>query len=186
MKILKDYLMTLPAGSIKNTSKVEQLLSDCWSQLKGDRGGMADYKLYQRMEDVSWDPPALRFTIERHGGTMMGSSRAELQHWTVDIDSCEAYYTEGYRQKYKQNAPLKTKPLAEALGKLIIERRDSEKLKWDDGHICVRVRIGEIIPDGGAKQTLASRRKRFRRDLTEFLAIHGWEEVSPNYYRIGK
>ena len=37
-----------------------------------------------RMEKVEWQPPYLTFSIERHGATVKGSTRAELQNWQVD------------------------------------------------------------------------------------------------------
>jgi hypothetical protein len=40
-----------------------------------------------RAEDVAWTPPFLTFTLERHGGTVNGSSRAELHHWEVNIET---------------------------------------------------------------------------------------------------
>ena len=60
---------------------------------------MAGHKLIGRMENVEWHPPILTFLIERHGGTVLGSARAELQRWTVDLDrrtaTCERV---GHRQ----------------------------------------------------------------------------------------
>jgi hypothetical protein len=48
---------------------------------------MAGYKL-SRMKDATWNPPILEFTIERHGGTALGSTRASLQRWEINMD-CE-------------------------------------------------------------------------------------------------
>ncbi len=186
MEKLKSHLNTLLSGKISDTSKIEDLLSRCWGQLEVDHGAMAGYKLLGRMENVKWNPPLLSFTIERHGAMKFGSSRAELQRWSVNINEAVAGYSQGYRQKYKRESPLKTKPLAEEVGKLIIGRKDSEKLKWYDDKTRVRVIAGKIIPDDVAKQTLFARRKRFRRDLTEFLNNYGWQEIRPNNYRFAK
>ncbi|MFX0199763.1 MAG: hypothetical protein ACFFCW_26880 [Candidatus Hodarchaeota archaeon] len=71
----------------------------------------------------------------------------------------------------KRSSTLKTKPLAEQIGKLIVKRQDDKKLKWSDDKTDVRVIIGEIIPDDTAKETVAGRRKRFRRDLTQYFLI---------------
>jgi hypothetical protein len=38
------------------------------------------------MEDVAWQPPKLSFAVERHGGMVMGSTRADVQHWEVDLE----------------------------------------------------------------------------------------------------
>jgi hypothetical protein len=42
---------------------------------------MTGQKLLGRMEEVVWEPPILSFTVERHGGTVQGSSRAS-PGWT--------------------------------------------------------------------------------------------------------
>ncbi len=45
------------------------ILLDAWSEMRGDDGGMAPYKLLGRTEAMDWQPPVLAFEIERHGGT---------------------------------------------------------------------------------------------------------------------
>ena len=73
-------------------------------------------------------------------------------------------------------------PLAEKIAKLILLRREDERLKWyDDGR--VRILIGKVLPDGSAvTQTLAGRRKRFRAALRERLAVEDWREVGVNVF----
>lgn len=185
MTKLKKYLSTLPEGGITETSEIEVLLAEAWDRFQGDWGGMTADKIHGRLENVVWDPPLLTFRIERHGGMSMGSTRAELQTWFVDTDkghvSCQQT---GYRQISKRRPSLATGPLAEEVSKLIIDREESEDLKWYDGMTRVRVLISQIIPGKNVpKETLAGRRKRFRRDLTECLREQGWEEVRPNSYR---
>ncbi|MHC4132959.1 MAG: hypothetical protein ACYSR3_13360 [Planctomycetota bacterium] len=185
MKELKEFLNLLPSGKITDTSEIEQMLVVSWEEFTftGMEGGMAGHKISGRIEGAEWNPPLLSFTIERHGAMKFSSSRAELQHWVLNINTGEAGFTQGYREKSKRLPPLKTKPLAEDVGKLIVSRKDDKKLKWYDDKTCIKVIIGEIIPDNIAKQSLASRRKRFRRDLTEFLSKFGWQEIGPNNYR---
>jgi len=118
---------------------------------------------------------------------MLGSKKAELQEWEVDVNQGETSCLQTkYRQKYKRSPPLKTKPWAEKVGKLIVKCQDNKKLKWYDNKTTVRVIIGEIIPDDMAKETVAGRRKRFRRDLTEYLKSYGWAQVRPNKYTLLK
>lgn len=187
MEKLKEYLATLSRGEISDADKVERveiLLAEVWDQFEGLWGGMAGYKIRGRLEDIKWDPPLLSFTIERHGAAKYGSSRAELQNWVVDVEEgTSSYANTRYRQLCKRSPPLKTKPLAEQIGRIIVKRKDSKKLKWSDDKTSVRLIIGGIIPDDTAKQTVAGRRKRFRRDLTEFLQEYGWQEIYPNKYR---
>ena len=109
-------------GALENTAgtisgdlkgKILSLLAECWDELKGaDESAMRAFKL-DRAEDLSWDPPVLSFKIERHGGTVLGSSRAELQRWCVNLHEATASCEEqGYRQ-LRPNAPGSTEPLVE-------------------------------------------------------------------------
>ena len=183
LESLTEYLFALQSGPIEDATRCEVLLADAWQELETDYGALSGRKLIGRMEDIRWNPPLLSFTIERHGATKYGSSRAELQDWVVDVEEGMASFScKRYRQLYRRSPPLKTKPLAEETKKLIVENRDSEKLKWSEDKTKVKVVIGKIIPDDTAKQTVAARRKRFRRDLTELLQEHGWAEVRPNHY----
>ena len=86
MDELRNYLNTLEPGPVEETTHLERLLAEVWDDLGGDNGGMAGHKLIRRMERVEWHRPILTFLIERHGGTVLGSTRAELQRWSVDLD----------------------------------------------------------------------------------------------------
>ena len=159
------------------------LLKDCWDQLEGgDAEGMQSHKL-NRIEEVSWEPPRLSFIIERHGGTVLGSTRAELHRWTVDVEAKSARcMPESYRQ-LKPNAKRWDHVSAvQDIVNLIEEHQTDTRLKWnDDG--SVRVIIGEILPDeNGPKQTLAGRRKRFRTLLDQKLGEQGWRKVRQSVY----
>lgn len=184
MDKLRHYLHNMQTGKVADISNVESLLAECWERLDGQSAsGMAGYKICGRTENMEWNPPFLKFTIERHGAMKFGSSRAESQCWNVNVDTGTASYIVGIRQKRDIEPVLKTKPLAESIGKLILEKKDCKELKWNDDKAHVRIMAGEIIPDDVAKQTLAGRRKRFRKDLTKFLESYGWQEVRSNNYR---
>jgi hypothetical protein len=86
MNSLVTYLATIPPGPVPDLGDLERLLTDCWHEFTGDDGGMAGQKLLGRMEEVVWEPPILTFKIERHGGTVLGSSRATPQEWRLDLD----------------------------------------------------------------------------------------------------
>lgn len=180
---LRQYLHGLDPGSVQDVATCEALLCNAWMGFDGDCGGLSVHKIRGRLEKLEWHPPVLSFTIERHGGIKCGSSRAELQDWGVDVERGTASYSSTrYRQLYKRSPPLKTKPLAQQIAALIVERQESKLLRWSDDGNCVRLIINGIIPDEWAKETTAGRRKRFRRDLTALLIQHGWEEVRPNKY----
>lgn len=182
---LRNHLFTLPKGKISDVSTVEILLAEAWDELEGDYGGLTGHKICGRLEELKWDPPILSFTIERHGAMKFGSSRAELQDWGVDVVEGQAGYSScRYREIYARARPLKTKPIAEEISKLILDRTETDKLKWRDNKTRVTVNIGKVILDDAARETVAARRKRFRRDLMEFLEPYGWEQIRPNNYRL--
>lgn len=180
---LIEYLTSIRPGLISDLEELEPLLSACWSELDiiGD-DSMRAYKLYKRMEDVVWNPPILSFTIERHGGAVLGSSRAELHRWEINIDKKTAHCMQGsYRQIRPRQPRLDVRPLAEKIAVMIIDHQDAEYLKWDkDG--TVRVKIGKLLPPVGPKQTVASRRRRFREAIEQLLSTAGWRKVRPNVY----
>ena len=181
VETLVQYLRTMPRGRIDDPQELEPLLAACWYELDGG-GGMSGDKLYGRMETVVWDPPVLYFVIERHGGTVMGSSRAELQHWRVDVQARTATLCEvGHRQLRPMQPRLDVKPLAEEIAPQIVGRRMDDRLQWyKNGR--VRVLTGKVLPDSGAKQTREGRRKRFHKALAELLGKAGWTALGGGVY----
>jgi hypothetical protein len=183
LRYLKKYLEQIPPGRIEETADLEKLLAKCWHDLDGDDGGMQGYKIFGRLENVFWDPPEISFTIERHGATVMGSTRSEIQSWTVNVDLGTANFcVPGYRQVYERQTALNVVPIAKEIAQLILEHKNDDRLKWYDDD-QVRVLIGKILPERSAfKQTLQGRRRRFRKNLTKRLITEGWNEIRPNYY----
>jgi len=97
-----------------------------------DSGGMATYKLLNRVENPTWNPPVLEFEIERHGATVGGSVFAAAQVWRVDVQKAVADFTvnEKARAVRERDKPLKVEPLARDIETLILERREDPRLKW--------------------------------------------------------
>lgn len=184
MQQLLEYLRSIPTGKIASAGELASLLAACWGEFDGaDAEGMEPYKLLGRMEDIAWDPPHLSFTIERHGGTVKGSTRAELQHWNIDVETRSATCgTGGHRQLQPMQPKLNVKPIAEEIVGLILKRQQDSRLKWNaDG--SVRIVIGNVLPAGSAvQQTLAGRRKRFRVEVERLLMNYGWHKVRTNVY----
>ena len=179
-QLLRDYLKDLPVGEVKHPRQVERLLAECWDDLDGCEGGMEAAKLLKRTKEMSWKPPYLSFRIERHGGIVLGSTRAEVQHWELDVEKQVASLVgTGRRQFYPMQAGLDVKPLAEKVAHLITQREEDCVLKWyEDGR--VRVHVGKLIPDDAAKQTVTGRRKRFWKSLDELLAAD-WTRDGTQY-----
>ena len=107
-------------------------------------------------------PPKLCFSIERHGGTVMGSKRAERQTWMLNLQTLTAIPNEtGYRQ-LQPNAPrLNVTPIAKAVCEAaqqgpasssdLIDRGIAE---WR-GNDEIRVKHGKLIPNVGPNQTIS-------------------------------
>lgn len=127
---------------------------------------------------VVWEPPKLKFVIERHSGTVQGSSRAELQHWSLDVEKMTATLeTVGHRQLSPMLPRLDVNPLADEIAGLIASGQEHEWLKWI-GAGRVRVLIGKILPKGSAvKQALAGRRRRLWKALIAGMEAAGWKWI---------
>jgi hypothetical protein len=134
-----------------------------------------------RLEEPTWNPPCLSFLIERHGQTVMGSSRATVYKWQVDLQSLTAEVIEQKRrQLYPMDKRLDVKPIAEELAKAIIGGIPDERLKVTKvGN--VQLVMGKIIPATN-KQTTSGRRRRLRAELNALLKPHGWQAIRPNVY----
>jgi hypothetical protein len=139
---LHDLLTTLPPRPIPDPATLERLLAACWHEFRGGGGGMTGQKLLGRREEVVWQPLILAFKIERHDGTVLGSYRATLQEWQLDLDNMTAWCEERlFRQVRAQQARLDVRALAEEVASLIFRHQEDGRLRWyEDG--LVRVLLG--------------------------------------------
>lgn len=156
-------------------------LAGCWDDLAvNDRTNMRPDKLW-RIEDPVWIPPRLEFSIERHGQTVNGSTRATVYRWSVDLEKATAEIIGEKRiQLYAMDARLNVKLIAEELAAIIIHGKNDPRITiGKDG--TVRLKVGEIVPATNA-WTTSDRRKRLRKYLSEMLAQHGWTEIRANVY----
>lgn len=177
MESLRALLATLSPGPVPSSVPLDSVLASCWSELAGgDSHGMTADKLLGRMEDAIWDPPAVRFWLARHGAIVAGgSTRADKQHWTIDVDLRRATVEEhGFVQVHPSQPPLNLSPIVSELTALILSDTPDPRLQWD-GPQRVRVLIGRILPEHSAvRRTLAGRRKRLITELQARLAPSGW------------
>lgn len=183
--LLADRLNGQPPGYLHDESgEITNLLTLAWDELANGRQTKMDATKVWRIEKLHWMAPVLSFEIERHGAAAFGSSRAEIQRWTVNLDtrqaSCESV---GRRQLRPAAKPLKTQPLVEKIAKLILKHRKDDRLKWISP-AKVRVEIGLVIEETNP-QTTQGRRRRFRSDLEKELQKAGWKPAkgsAPNTY----
>lgn len=183
MDQLKQHLSKLSEGPIADDDDTGILLALAWESLSQDGGGMTGDNILGRTEKMQWNPPFLTFQIERHGGTVRGSTRATIQRWTVDIEAKSASHDDsGFRQVRQRAKPLNVERLARKVAQLVSDGSSDNRLNWyTDGR--VRVRVSKIIPkDDTPQQTLVGRRKRFRAALVKVLQGKGWERIKRDVY----
>lgn len=184
MDALTNFLATLPPGAFSDTYQLERLLAAHWDELGGDEGGMAADKLFNRMERVRWEPPKIKFVIERHGGTMMGSTRAELQHWVVDVEAGTAWIEKtGHRQLYAMEEKISLKAIAQEISQSILDGKQDDRVSRDGDELVVWAQT--LFPKGsGYNRTVESRRQRLCAHIEKMLREHGWKKVGWNKFRL--
>jgi hypothetical protein len=148
--------------------------------LIGDDQSTFLYKLANReVEGLRVVDNRIHFTLERHGGFVLGSSFADLHHWVVDPETMTKWI-EGHSKR--RLAPTSSKiDIAELVSRisLAIEQRDPDVVaELSDG--ALQVKIAQLIPDSGPRQTVADRRKRARNALAVEIANRGLQ-VSPKW-----
>jgi hypothetical protein len=137
---------------------------------------MVGYKLRDRVEHMEWNPPLLSFHIERHGATVMGSTRAEIQQWEVDVGKGTATLVGfGMRQLYPMDQRLNVRPIADEIAAIIVSGKEDERVRRKGK--TVTVLTGKIIPATN-RQTTAARRKRLAQELERLLIAKGWRRTS--------
>jgi hypothetical protein len=158
---LRSVVRSLPMGPVMDLHGILVVLSGAWNDLDGAADtSMAGHKV-RRIEEASWDPPCLRLVIERHGATVYGSSRAEVQTWSVDVDNGKAKIIhETFRQLRPMAPRLDVAALAREIAGLILGGVSDERVKWSPDHRSVKVNLSAILPPA-VKQTADDRRKRF-------------------------
>jgi hypothetical protein len=146
----------------------------------GDDQSTFLYKLANReVEDLQLVDGQIHFTLERHGGVVRGSSFAELHHWVVDLKT-KTKWIEG--KSSRRLVPTSSKiDIAELVSRisLAVEQRDPDVVVELSGG-ALQVKIAQLIPDSGPRQTVANRRKRARNTLAIELAKRGLQ-VSPKW-----
>ena len=187
LRSLLEELRNAPHGAIEGHAKykVMHLLANCWHELEGAGETAMQARKLDRAEDVSWNPPVLSFTIERHGATVLGSSRAELHQWSVDMHQRTARCEPGrYRQLLPTAPRLDVKPIAARVCEAVQQGPSSDCdlvksgiLVWKSDEE-IEVKHGRLVPGEGYQQTVAGRRRRFRKQLTERMQTIGWGLLS--------
>jgi hypothetical protein len=187
---LKGILNKLPAGAIPTGMRgtILELVEGCWDELVGSRDTkMAVRKICREngAENLTWAPPNLSFSIDRHGGVVLGSKRAERQTWTLNLEIATASpHVSGYRQLQPNSRKLDVTPFVTAICDAAqrgpasaSDLIDRGVVEWR-GDDEIRVKHSILIPNNGPNQTISGRRKRFRNKLKIGMEANGWKQVS--------
>ena len=187
---LKAIVRKLPHGSIPlgMRDQILELVEACWDKFKGSgKTKMQVWKIRRDAgpEDLTWDPPNLCFSIDRHGRTVMGSKRAERQTWTLNLETLAAIPNETrYRQLQPNSPKFDITPIAQAVCEAVkrgpassSDLVDRAIVEWR-GNDEIRVKHANLIPNEGPNQTISGRRKRLREKLQREMNAIGWELVS--------
>ncbi len=158
-------------------SDVRDLIAAAWDELDGgDEQAMAARKV-DRVEKLEWNPPYLTFVIERHGGTVHGSKRSEMQGWTVDVTEGTAKWElAGYRQLSPNAEPWNRAAAAKAveeIAEVVRNGLDDQRVVWTKDRKRFRVATSHVFPPG-PKQTTQGRTKRLAEALADVLGAEGW------------
>jgi hypothetical protein len=182
---VKDLLDSLAPGKLADTAVLERLLAAGWDDFTGSDGGMEGYKLLGRMEKVHWQPPILSFDIERHGGTVCGSTRAELQHWEVNVETMTAEIKNtGRRQLEPMAQGVDVNAIKAEIVRKILAGEEDPRLRWIEPGV-VHVVLSRIFPDrSGYKRTVEGRRERLRDGLRAALGLHRWVHQGRNVFHL--
>jgi hypothetical protein len=173
--------------SAETQAEVLKLLEGCFTEFAGStESKMEHWKIVREgATDMTWNPPVLTFVIERHGATVLGSTRAEKQQWELNFEKKTADHCPvGYRQLYPTARRVNVKLFAAQVYDAVRQGRDSNSdlilkgiLVWQNDD-TILVQHGMLIPNVGYPRTISGRRKRFRAGLECLMATIGWELVS--------
>ena len=171
-----QYVSSLPTGQLEKADTLISFLKPIWGSLSGSSNQSTTASKLDRMEGISWEPPLLEFILERHGGTVNGSS-VNINNWSAAI------YKEGHRQLSPTSPRYNATNDAKAIAQLLLQGQYLDprlEIKLDGR---IKVIIAKIVPDDGAKSTTTARRKRFRSQLSDQLTPHGWVEEKANFWQ---
>jgi len=176
IKPLRDLLSTMPPGymSAGDCLRILAELSQCWESIPGSDAESTTADKLCRAEALCWNPPIFSFTLERHGGTVLGSSRASLHCWEVDTVQPEARIVKtSMRQLSPKAQVMDVEKKANEIATLILNGVDDPRITWLEDRRRVRINIGEVIPQTNP-QTTQGRRKRFRVILESLMTETNW------------
>lgn len=147
----------------------------------------APWKVYERHENLRWEEPFIRFEVERHGSTAMGSTFADLHQFEFDARTRHWSHNESKRQLYAR-AKSVTKQMLTEIVDTAIEAVQQGKIpdgvrELKDGRLVFSA-LGLLGEHGhGPNQTIEGRASRLKAILNEKLDRAGFVRDARMGYR---
>jgi hypothetical protein len=176
---LQKAFQSIKDGPVEDL-EIEALLTKAWDSIDGSTETKLNPDKLCRMEHLEKRDGMLYFDIERHGGTVHGSTRARVYTWEVDVMYGSASIVrERNRQIYKADKRLDVTPIAQELTQRILEKQDHQYLRWNAEKTSCTILVGAVIPMTN-KQTTSGRRARLRAAINGLLRPVGIEVSARN------
>jgi hypothetical protein len=177
---LEKILYGLNPGIVPMDLKeaILKLLERGWNELDGSLcEGMEPRKVRRAEDPIEWYSPNLYFLLERHGATVLGSTRAEMQRWEINLkDRLAEPEKAGLRQLRKMDSRWPAKTVAEEIARIILNGVPDRRIqKTKNGKI--KLISSEVFPPSTNKMTRQYRSRKFYRELMEILEPYGFERT---------
>lgn len=179
---LKQKFLDFPEGPITDWKFISSI-GEHWHLFEGSSFTAMNSGKFDRVESPMKKGDTLIFEIERHGGTVNGSSRAIVYTWSVDFDKFAATVM---KESFRQLKPISKKydPTGDvdSILNLIVSNKDDDRLLWNQKRDACRVLSSKIVR-GNSQKTLSGRSKRFAAALSTKLLEIGWILGPQNWAR---
>lgn len=161
-------------------------LTECWHRLGGHKETAMKADKLGRAENLRVEGGRLRFDIERHAGTMNGSTRATLYTWELARNGNSVGIVHDTYRQLKATAKSYTKVDARKDAQAVIRVVTGRRKNRGEMHVIdtnkVVIYANRFVILGDYKQTRIGRRKQFIMALNEVLPARGWVVVDSNCY----
>jgi hypothetical protein len=174
---LRAYVASIKVGRVTDLRDLAEHLAGAWGRLNSRGAARVNgVDLVARLQQASWHPPVLRMVIGNHSGEPANPG----DRWEINVENETVEPVNVPAAFPRPNFDMSG--IVDQMVRAALERRRDPRLRWySDG--SVRIAVGEIFPEGvGFKQTVSSRRRKFRLALDERLRAAGWRRVKDYVY----
>ncbi len=124
----------------------------------------------------------ITFQLERHGGTVNGSTRAHLHTWQVNLTKKTATITRHGHRQLQATKRWDYKTAAHEILAVVEAGQQHQAVSWIKEFTHFQLTLNKVVP-GGAQQTVTSRNRRFKEFFIKEAADQGWTcvKMAPRY-----